>query len=328
MAAPTREELEALDRDTLIQAAERVGVKRARIMTRPELVDEILLARAENRAEVKKARGFFGMARDLLFRAVERGLNLPDAAERFRGTPSPSRPARASDAIPTVTLAEIYAAQGHTAKAIETVRGVLEREPDHAAAHTLLAQLEDSAYAAPKPPDLPPEVEPRAFDDEEDEDAVAEEKASEKEVVEEHTNGVGEERGTDVRARIVESTCVAVPTEDRIRVAWSIDPRMLDHYRALAPRAQLALRVAVITPTTSGPRKSFRDIAIGDVAGEYVVSGLPPRIVTRVAVGMLDAAAFAPIAHSPAVEREGAQLYIWTPKGREAAPESLSALAS
>ena len=87
----SRAELESLDRDTLIREAERVGVNRARIMTRPELVDEILLARAENRAEVKKARGFFGMARDLLLKAVERGLNLPDAAERFTAPPSESQ---------------------------------------------------------------------------------------------------------------------------------------------------------------------------------------------------------------------------------------------
>jgi hypothetical protein len=121
---------------------------------------------------------------------------------------------------------------------------------------------------------------------------------------------------------------VAVPGDDRIRVAWRIEPDLLEHYRSLAPRGQLALRVAVITPTTSGPRKSLRDIAIPAAAGEYTVSGLPPRIVARVAVGLLDAAAFLPIAHSPAIEREGNTLFVWTPKGRETVPDSLSALVA
>ena len=52
-------------------------------------------------------------------------------------------------ALPTVTLAEIYAAQGHRDRAVDTLEGVLVREPEHAAARTLLAQLEDASYPVP-----------------------------------------------------------------------------------------------------------------------------------------------------------------------------------
>src|SRR5436190_536406 len=128
-----RAELEGLDRESLVAHAERAGIKRARILTRPELVDELLrLDPSTDRAKLEKSRGFFGRARDLLARVVERGLHLPDAAERLRdmalGGPLPATVPRTDpQAVPTVTLAEIYAAQGHKQRAIETVRRVLER---------------------------------------------------------------------------------------------------------------------------------------------------------------------------------------------------------
>ena len=62
-----RSELERLDRDTLIARAEESGVARARILTRPELIDE-LLVRASGAGgrpeEVVRLRGLFGRARD------------------------------------------------------------------------------------------------------------------------------------------------------------------------------------------------------------------------------------------------------------------------
>src|SRR3984885_11016495 len=140
-----RVELEKLDRDALIARAEAAGVTRARILTRPELVDELLLRSATDHATKQRARGLFGRARDLLARVVEQGLHLPDAAERIRavgGAPPPVRPS-APAAPPTVTLAEIYAAQGHRERAIETLDRVVAREPDHAAARALRAQLAD-----------------------------------------------------------------------------------------------------------------------------------------------------------------------------------------
>lgn len=159
-----RGELEDLDRETLVVRAQAAGIRRARILTRPELIDELLrLDPTADAAQLKKSRGFFGRARDLVARVVERGLHLPDAADRIRtlalGTmPPPGVPRTEPQAMPTVTLAEIYAAQGHRQRAVETLRRVLEREPDHAAARALLARLEDEAYVAPKPR-LPPEPE-------------------------------------------------------------------------------------------------------------------------------------------------------------------------
>lgn len=171
-----RGELEDLDRETLVVRAQEAGIRRARILTRPELIDELLrLDPTVDESQLRKSRGFFGRARDLVARVVERGLHLPDAADRIRtmalGTPPSAVPRIEPQAMPTVTLAEIYAAQGHRSRAVETLRRVLEREPDHAAAQILLARLEDEDYVAPAPALPPePEVEPElsAADDEDD----------------------------------------------------------------------------------------------------------------------------------------------------------------
>ena len=174
-----RAELEDLDRESLVIRAQAAGIRRARILTRPELIDELLrLDQNVDSAQLKKSRGFFGRARDLVARVVERGLHLPDAAERIReltGDTVPYSPARIEpQAMPTVTLAEIYAAQGHPKRAIETLKRVLEREPEHLAAQALLAKLQDSHYVAPPlvlPPE--PEVEAPAFAEDEVDTEVA-----------------------------------------------------------------------------------------------------------------------------------------------------------
>ncbi len=154
-----RADLDSLDREALIRLAESHGVSRARILTRPELVDEILLRRAatEGDTDVSIARGFFGLARDLVASVVERGLHLPDAATKIRGihldVPKRFTPPAV---LPTVTLAQIYASQGHTKRAIDTLQKVLEAEPEHADARDLLRRLQDDTYVPPKEP-LPPE---------------------------------------------------------------------------------------------------------------------------------------------------------------------------
>jgi hypothetical protein len=313
MSKRSRDELEALDRDTLIAEAESAGVTRPRILTRPELVDEILLARAEDRASVKKARGFFGMARDLLFRAVEKGLNLPDAHQRHvpAATSFSSRPRVSGEIVPTVTLAEIYAAQGHTDRAVETLRGVLAREPEHAAAEALLSRLTADEYAPPPPPALPPEEEAPP-PPEEDAPLAPEADAP-----------------LSIRGH-AEDTCVALPDEGALRVGWHIRERAVAHYQRMLPEGTLAVRVVVFTPSMDSPQRphrATRDVGVAGASGRTVVSGLPKNVVVRVAIGMVQGKTFLPISHSPLIERQGDQLRVRTPKGFESLPSELAALA-
>jgi hypothetical protein len=305
-----RAELEALDRDALIARAEAAGVTRARILTRPELVDELLLRSATDHATKQRSRGLFGRARDLLASVVERGLNLPDAAERIRsvgGPPLPPPPG-APAALPTVTLAEIYAAQGHRTRAIETLDRVLVREPDHAAAGALVAQLRDDSYPVP-PPRLPPE---------EDDDAAF--AASEAEVVE--PSGMLDDAPLPTRYDVDE--CVAIPVDPRtLYVYWEVRERTLDYVRAERPDGTIVLRVLVVVPTWDGPRSSVRDHDVHATLGDYVVHDLPAGCIVRAAIGYRHGDAFVSIAHSPALDTPAGGpsplvadvLVRWTPEG-------------
>jgi hypothetical protein len=289
-----RTELERLDRDTLIARAEASGVVRARILTRPELIDE-LLQRA-GAPELARARGFFGRARDLLARVIERGLHLPDAAERVRRS-SPPPPVRPGAVLPTVTLAEIYAAQGHRERAIETLKDVLSREPDHLAARKLVDKLEDAAYTGP-PPALPPE--------EEAPPAPAPPLAS--------TAGEESAEGDE---------CVAIPFDrETLFVHWRVSGATRQRLARERPGGALVLRALVISPAWDGPSTMLRDIEPGDEREDALLRGLPAGAVVRAAIGWRVGPALHPIAHSPSLEPDErdarglvSSVLRWTPRG-------------
>jgi len=323
-----RADLERLGRDDLITRAETAGVTRARILTRPELVDELLLRSSVDHATKQRSRGFFGRARDLLASVVEQGLNLPDAAQKIRalGAPLPPR-ASGPAALPTVTLAEIYVAQGHRGRAVETLDAVLAHEPEHAAARALREQLRDDAYPVP-PPRLPPE-------DEGDADAPASEGAF----------VVPTPRPDRIRAettpppptepdhmlddsplppRYDVDECVAIPVDPTTLYAyWEIRDRTLDYVRAARPGGTIALMVVVVVPSWDGPRSSVRMHDVHSTLGEYFLGDLPAGSVVRVAIGYRVGDAFVAITHSPALETPpGAPsthvadvLVRWTPLG-------------
>jgi hypothetical protein len=312
-----RGELEQLDRDSLIAKAEASGVKRARILTRPELVDELLLRTPREAASLVKARGFFGRARDLLARIVERGLHLPDAAERIRGG-SPPPPPRATESLPTVTLAEIYAAQGHKEKALETLRKVLEREPDHAAARALLVQLENSTFPLQKPA-LPPEEDEAAAPAASRSDAKTTDGAAAK-----SKEPLGMLDDAPLPPRYDVDECVAIPIDPTsLFLYWEIRDRTLEHMLRTRPGGTVAMRLVVITPTWDGPQSHVRDRDVNGQIGDWFERDLPAGAVVRAAVGWRVGDAFLPIAHSPALETPPATasplladtLIRWTPLG-------------
>ena len=150
-----RIDLEKLSREELITHASQLGVPRPRVLTQPELMDEIISRTAKSEREKTKARGWLGRARDLLAQVVEKGLHLPEAARVLRSGaddrawPTPPPP------LPTVTLAEIYAAQGHLERAIAVLDEVLTREPEHAEAHGLRSRfVEQSKARSRRGPDV------------------------------------------------------------------------------------------------------------------------------------------------------------------------------
>lgn len=134
------EELSHLTHDQLIERAKAWGITSPASMTR-----EALIAKLEQHAPTEKPpvssrrTGWLGRARDLVARVVEQGLHLPDAASLLRGVTTP--PPQAPPPLPTVTLAEIYAAQGHLDKAIAVLDEVLESSPHHEEARKLRARF-------------------------------------------------------------------------------------------------------------------------------------------------------------------------------------------
>ena len=134
-------DLEPMSREELILKARVLGVERAELMTRVELRDEIVRRSEPDIAQQKRARGFLGVARDLVASVVEAGLNLPDAAALIRGDGSREGEWKGPPPVATVTLAEIYAAQGHVDRALTMLNEVLAKEPDHDPARALRDRL-------------------------------------------------------------------------------------------------------------------------------------------------------------------------------------------
>jgi hypothetical protein len=131
--------LDKLSRDELIARATELDVKRPELLTRFELRDEILRLSTTDVGQGKRVRGWFGVARDLVASVVEQGLNLPDAADVIRGGYVPN--GKPVPPVATVTLAEIYAAQGHVDKALALLDEVLSKEPEHSVAEATRLRL-------------------------------------------------------------------------------------------------------------------------------------------------------------------------------------------
>lgn len=325
----SRAELEQLDRETLIKRAEEAGVVRARILTRPELVDELLVRSAADDATKERMRGFFGLARDLLARVVERGLHLPDAADRIRTLRAPPSSRRiVPTALPTVTLAEIYAAQGHRDRAVETLEGVLSREPDHAAARALLEQLQDATYPMPQPR-MPPEKQEEASSEAESEPVRVPSSHGGRAFDVFDKQGASREPAhvlddAPLPPRYDVDECVAIPVDPKtLYVYWEVRERTLGYVRASRPEGALGIRVVVVVPTWEGPRLSVRDCEATAPVGDLFVRDLPPGSVVRAAIGWRHGDAFVPMAHSPALETPPDSpsplvadvLVRWTPHG-------------
>src|SRR4051812_48413785 len=150
--AESSDELERLSREQLILKARVLGVERPELMTRVEMRDEIVRRSEPDLAQQKRARGFLGVARDLVASVVEAGLNLPDAAALIRGDGNRENHWKGPPPVATVTLAEIYAAQGHLDRALRMLDEVLAKEPDHDPARALRTRLATATDLPVAPP--------------------------------------------------------------------------------------------------------------------------------------------------------------------------------
>lgn len=142
-------ELDTLSREDLILRARARGVERPEQMTRVELRDEIVRLSEPDLERQRRSRGWLGVARDLLASVVESGLNLPEAAATIRGDAKSDIDLQGPPPVATVTLAEIYATQGHYDQALRMLDEVLQREPDHTSASSLRKRLAEERELGP-----------------------------------------------------------------------------------------------------------------------------------------------------------------------------------
>lgn len=285
-----RRDLERLSRDELVARAERLGVSRPRVLTQPELMDEIIGRTTKSDRERVAKRGWLGRARDLLAGVMDKGLHLPDIAKALRATPDeqgwPAPPAP----LPTITLAEIYAAQGHLDRALGVLDEVLAREPTHAEAKKLRERFaEQLARGGTRPKPSRPPPKPDA------DEATAAPAAPAAAVAKATPTTVAAKTTLPDRYDVDEVVAIAVnPTT--VYLYWEVRATTFARARAARPDGRLVVRLVSVTPSWEGPATEVRDVPVDELYGDLFVRDLTPGANVRTSVGWIDDGHFEPFA--------------------------------
>lgn len=291
-----RAELDRLSREALVERARRVGVERPEVMTRVELADEIVRRAVTDADARRRARGWLGVARDLVASLIEQGLNMPDAAQLVRrGSLAPSG-VRHQPPVATVTLAEIYAAQGHVRRALSMLDEVIKKEPEHHVARRLRERLVGAAESAP--PD--PQPEPESSDpDAEEETALEADVELPQMLAQLHEPDAVVAKAPPAVPAAPPAAPTAPPTRaqsslvlvraarDRAYLYWELsDAHFSD------PRGRAIARVVSHEPSWSGALRRERSLELATATGEAWLEGVPGRAVVRAALGFPAVAGF------------------------------------
>ncbi|HEX7451744.1 MAG TPA: tetratricopeptide repeat protein [Polyangiaceae bacterium] len=289
------DDLERLSREQLILKARVLGVERPELMTRVEMRDEIVRRSEPDPVQQKRARGFLGVARDLVASVVEAGLNLPDAAAIIRGEGAREGDWKGPPPVATVTLAEIYAAQGHLDRALRMLDEVLAKEPDHDAARSLRDRLAAGAdvpkqpaprrqrisFADPPESDLPAEPlthsERAPAPEPEPEPAPAPAPAPEP---------VPESAPAPAAAPPPASPYVlTLAVAGQRQVYWEVPAHTWDALRSRAPHGRAVLRVLSFRTRAGKVERRAHDLSPDAEVGSAVLPGLNADAVVRAALG-------------------------------------------
>jgi hypothetical protein len=285
--------LARLSRDQLIERARGIGVAEPEPLTRAELQDEIVRRGEHDERRRKILRGWFGVARDLVASLVDQGLHLPDAAAIIRGSEPPEAAARGP--VSTVTLAEIFAKQGHRKKALRILADVLEVEPEHDVARGLHERLvQDEAPEVSPPIGAPPGPDGR-------EKAPLEASTSETEPL-----GAGEE--------IVPVERDAAYTRvrgDEVAIYWELAAAGIERAQERWPGARPVVQLVTVAPHAANPRRRVRELEIEETLGSLSIAGLAPGTEARAAVGWRHGRTFVPVV--VAAELADDDTLRWTP---------------
>jgi hypothetical protein len=272
--------LDSLSRDALIAQARELGVRRPELMTRVELKDEIVRLSESDASRRRLARGWLGVARDLIASLVEQGLNMPDAAALIRGEAFLAQN-RVELPVATVTLAEIYAAQGHVTRALGMVEEVLEKEPDHQVASALRARLVEQF--ADRPSSLPPE--PAAL--------APEPPAAVPSVAPEPTQAPP---GEPHRDDAVDGVVTIARAPGAVYVYWECAEATLRRAKKRDPSGCAVVVLVALRPSWDGAQREERELGAEPARGGALVDGLAEGAVVRAAIGWRSPSGFVPFA--------------------------------
>ncbi|HEY5373942.1 MAG TPA: tetratricopeptide repeat protein [Polyangiaceae bacterium] len=289
------DDLERLSREQLILKARVLGVERPELMTRVEMRDEIVRRSEPDPVQQKRARGFLGVARDLVASVVEAGLNLPDAAAIIRGEGAREGEWKGPPPVATVTLAEIYAAQGHLDRALRMLDEVLAKEPDHDAARSLRDRLAAGA-------DVPRQPAPRrqriSFADPPESDLSPEPIAQSAPEPKPESESAPEPEPAPapapVPAPIPESAAAPPPASPYVltlavagqrQVYWEVPAHTWDALRSRAPHGRAVLRVLSFRTRAGKVERRAHDLSPEAEVGSAVLPGLNADAVVRAALG-------------------------------------------
>jgi hypothetical protein len=284
------DDLERLSREQLMLKARVLGVERPELMTRVEMRDEIVRRSEPDPVKQKRARGFLGVARDLVASVVEAGLNLPDAAAIIRGEGAREGDWKGPPPVATVTLAEIYAAQGHLDRALRMLDEVLAKEPDHDAARSLRDRL---AAGAEIPKQAPPRRQRISFADPPEADLPPVAAAAPEPEPEPEPEPTPTPESVRVPVPVAEPapTLPASPYLLTLAVAgqrqvyWEVPAHTFDALRSRAPHGRAVLRVLSFRTRAGKVERRAHDLSPDSEVGSAVLPGLNADAVVRAALG-------------------------------------------
>ncbi|MDC3955017.1 DUF4912 domain-containing protein [Polyangium jinanense] len=296
-----RHELEGLTREELIALSEELGIARPRALTIPELMDEIVTRTARSERDRARSRGWMGRARDLLAGVIERGLHLPDVANAVRSAPPPAKGwPTAPPPLATVTLAEIYAAQGFVDKAIGVLDEVLAREPEHTEARVLRQRLvaggaapavgeekREEVVTTPSESDSEPEpVEEESTEEAAEVEAAIEAKAVEETEAEAVAEAVAEAEAAPVAEAVAEAEAAPVAEAaaeaeaEPEEPAWSAPEADAIEELPLPERYDVDEIVAIaVDPTTLYLYWEVRPVSLARARGRHTDGALVVRMI-------------------------------------------------
>ncbi len=201
--------------------------------------------------------------------------------------------------IATVTLAEIYAKQGHRGRALSVLDEVLETEADHAAARTMRDAIAASIAEEPVPavPDEDPEPTLEASALPVDAGSATIDLPSAAPTNDTLPAGnVGTLEDAPLPERYDVDEVVLMPVDPKtVFVYWEVRQRTADEARQRSAEGRLIVRVVAVTASWERPLVETRDIDATELVGDWFVRDLPVGAVLRAAIGWNAPAGFEPL---------------------------------